>query len=226
MDDNLGYIDDFFSEISTLHMGVSWNGVPAVIIHFNGVFYIQHPFWGTPILGNLHIHHSLHPPPPRLAHVRQRSRPGRWGATPWCVVDIWGLPVPPVIIHLRLGVSLVKPSSGMVMSPIFELETQKKCKIWPIFWYFQMETCWVSTCFNHQNMVMTGGPGQVYYQLWLGNTQPSIHTIETSYDWGCHLGTTAERLIAASDGNYHGKLEWWDMMNPLWTWVFRKYHRT
>ena len=42
-------------------MGVSKNrGVSPQIIHFNRVFHeINHPFWGTTIIGNTHIYLSI-----------------------------------------------------------------------------------------------------------------------------------------------------------------------
>ena len=42
-------------------MGVSLNGgtpKPSILI---GVFIINHPFWGTTILGNPHIYNTLNP---------------------------------------------------------------------------------------------------------------------------------------------------------------------
>ena len=38
-----------------VNIGVSLNGWYPQIIHFNRVFHINHPFWGTTIFGNTHI---------------------------------------------------------------------------------------------------------------------------------------------------------------------------
>ena len=36
-------------------------GVPPQIIHFDRIFHeINHPFWDTPIFGNIHVYFSLH----------------------------------------------------------------------------------------------------------------------------------------------------------------------
>ena len=44
------------SIVSKNDMDVSKNrGVSPQIIHFNGFFIINHPFWGTPIFGNTHV---------------------------------------------------------------------------------------------------------------------------------------------------------------------------
>ena len=53
----------YFGKLFGLYMDVSENnGFSPQIIHFNRVFhYFHHPFWDTPVVGNIHIGDEILP---------------------------------------------------------------------------------------------------------------------------------------------------------------------